>query len=131
AEPSDVVLAADGGGVVVESAAHRLIRLAPSAAGAAAPRPPPERPETELAPGAVTLDVIFEPAPGQKLDESYGPPTRLIVSASPAELLVEDAGGSTGVSRRLVLGSGGGGGVLQVVAQAATCDAEAEHAACH
>jgi len=131
AEPSDVVLAADGGVVVVESAAHRLIRLAPSAVEVAGPRQRTERPETELAPGAVTLDVIFEPAPGQKLDESYGPPTRLIVSASPAELLVEGAGESTELSRRLVLASGVEGGVLQVVAQAATCDAEAEHAACH
>ena len=39
-----------------------------------------------------TLDVIFTPAPGQKLDESFGPSTRLEVSASPPELLLEGAG---------------------------------------
>jgi hypothetical protein len=77
----------------------------------------------------VTLDVIFTPAPGEKLDETYGPSTRLEVSASPPDLLVEGAGVTTDLSRRLVLAEGRG--VLQVVAQAATCDADVEHAACH
>jgi hypothetical protein len=77
----------------------------------------------------VTLDVIFTPAPGQKLDETYGPSTRLEVSASPPELLLEGGGVTTDLSRRLVLAEGKG--VLQVVAQAATCDADVEHAACH
>ena len=72
----------------------------------------------------MTLDVIFTPAPGQKLEE-----TRLEVSASPPELLADGAGTTTDLSRRLVLT--GGEGVLQVVAQAGTCDADAEHAACH
>ncbi|GAA4677329.1 NHL domain-containing thioredoxin family protein [Phytohabitans rumicis] len=137
AEPSDVVLTADGGVVVVESAAHRLTRLAPgalSAAGAvtvAGERHRTERPPTDLAPGEVTLDVVFTPAPGQKLDESFGPSTRLEVSASPPELLLDGAGVTTDLSRRLVLNAEVPAGVLQVVAQAATCDAEAEHAACH
>lgn len=137
AEPSDLVLTADGGVVVVESAAHRLIRLAPgavSAAGAvtvAGERHRTERPPTELAAGEVTLDVVFTPAPGQKLDESFGPSTRLEVSASPPELLLEGAGATTELSRRLVLNAQVPAGILQVVAQAATCDAEAEHAACH
>src|SRR5262249_15255154 len=74
AEPSDVVAAPDGF-VVVESAAHRLTRLAPGALAAAGvsldgTRMRTERPPTMLAPGEVTLDVIFTPAPGQKLDES-------------------------------------------------------------
>ena len=88
-----------------------------------------ERPPSSLAPGEVTLDVIFTPAPGQKLDETFGPSTRLEVSASPPELLVEGGGVTTDLSRRLVLAEGTG--VLQVVAQAATCDADVEHAACH
>ncbi|HEX5594983.1 MAG TPA: NHL domain-containing thioredoxin family protein [Micromonosporaceae bacterium] len=137
AEPSDLVLTANGEVLVVESAAHRLTRLAPgvlSAAGAstvAGARHRTERPPTDLAPGHVTLDVIFTPAPGQKLDESFGPATRLEVSASPPELLLDGVGVTTELSRRLVLNSEVPSGVLQVVAQAATCDAEAEHAACH
>jgi len=75
--------------------------------------------------------VIFEPPPGQKLDSSFGPSTRLEVSASPPELLLDGAGVGTELSRRLVLNDQVSAGVLQVVAQAATCDAEAEHAACH
>jgi hypothetical protein len=88
-----------------------------------------ERPPSRLAVGDVTLDVIFTPAPGQKLDESFGPSTRLEVSAVPSELLIDGGGATTELSRRLVLAEGEG--VLQVVAQAATCDADAEHAACH
>ena len=75
--------------------------------------------------------MIFTPAPGQKLDETYGPSTRLVVSASPPELLIEGAGTTTDLSRRLVLNGEVAGGVLQVTAQAATCDADVEHAACH
>ncbi|AVT33419.1 alkyl hydroperoxide reductase [Plantactinospora sp. BC1] len=137
AEPSDVLLTGDGEVLVVESAAHRLSRLAPgalSAAGAstvAGSRHRAERPPTDLAAGELTLDVIFEPPPGQKLDSSFGPSTRLEVSASPPELLLDGAGVSTELSRRLVLNDQVDSGVLQVVAQAATCDAEAEHAACH
>ncbi|RKN46435.1 NHL domain-containing thioredoxin family protein [Micromonospora endolithica] len=137
AEPSDLVLTPAGEVLVVESAAHRLTRLAPgalSAAGASTvdgPRHRTERKPTEVAAGEVTLDVIFTPAPGQKLDETYGPSTRLVVSASPPELLVEGAGTGTELSRRLVLDGAVAGGVLQVTAQAATCDADVEHAACH
>ncbi|MDG4790802.1 NHL domain-containing thioredoxin family protein [Micromonospora sp. WMMD1102] len=137
AEPSDVVLTSDGGVLVVESAAHRLSRLAPgalTAAGAstvAGSRHRTERPPTDLAAGELTLDVVFEPPPGQKLDSSFGPATRLEVSASPPELLIDGAGVGTELSRRLVLNDRVSSGVLQVVAQAATCDAEAEHAACH
>lgn len=132
AEPSDVVLDAAGSVIVVESAAHRLVRLAPAAAGLVdGGRHKVERPPSPLAPGTVTLDVIFTPAPGQKLDRSFGDPTRLEVSASPAELLLEGAGVTTDLSRKLVLNPAVTQGVLQVVAQAATCDADAEFPACH
>jgi hypothetical protein len=136
AEPSDIVRTPDGGIVVVESAAHRLTRLAPGAletAGITADgmRMRTERPPTWLAPGEVTLDVIFTPPPGEKLDESFGPSTRLQVSASPSELLADGAGTTTELSRRLVIADGVTEGVLQVVAQAATCDAEGEFPACH
>ncbi|MEV0716423.1 NHL domain-containing thioredoxin family protein [Asanoa sp. NPDC050611] len=133
AEPSDVAVTADGTVLVVESAGHRLTALAGEAGASTAPgtRHRTERPPTMVAAGEVTLDVIFTPAPGQKLDESFGPSTRLVVSASPPELLIEGEGTTTDLRRRLVIAEGVAGGVLQVVAQAATCDAEAEHAACH
>jgi hypothetical protein len=131
AEPSDLVLAPDGRVVVVESAAHRLVGLAPGAVGGRATggRMRTERPASVLAPGDVTLDVIFTPAPGQRLDASFGPPLRLEVSASPPELL-ESGGGVTAELRR-ELRLRPGDGVLQVVAQAATCDADADFPACH
>lgn len=137
AEPSDLVLTPDGGVLVVESAAHRLTRLAPgtlTAAGASTvngPRHRTERKPTELRAGEVTLEVVFTPAPGQKLDDTYGPSTRLVVSASPPELLLAGAGTNTELTRRLVLDGAVAEGVLQVTAQAATCDADVEHAACH
>ncbi|MEU7802845.1 NHL domain-containing thioredoxin family protein [Micromonospora arborensis] len=137
AEPSDLVLTPAGDVLVVESAGHRLTRLAPgalSAAGASTvdgPRHRTERKPTDVAAGEVTLDIVFTPAPGQKLDETYGPSTRLVVSASPPELLVDGAGTGTELSRRLVLNGEVTAGVLQVTAQAATCDADVEHAACH
>jgi thiol-disulfide isomerase/thioredoxin len=134
AEPSDLVLTESGEVVVVESAAHRLTRLPVTLTGersVAGVRHRTERPPTMLAPGEVTLDLIFEPAPGQKLDESYGPATKLEVSASPPELLVEGGGVTTDLRRRLVISGDVTGGVLQVVAQAATCDLDAEYPACH
>ncbi|GIF50359.1 thiol-disulfide isomerase/thioredoxin [Asanoa ferruginea] len=137
AEPSGIVVTADGDVLVVESAAHRLTALAPGALSAAGGSTAPgtrhrtERPPTLVAAGEVTLDIIFTPAPGQKLDEQFGPSTRLTVSASPPELLVEGAGATTELRRRLVVSGDVEGGVLQVVAQAATCDADVEHAACH
>ncbi|MCZ7421659.1 NHL domain-containing thioredoxin family protein [Verrucosispora sp. WMMA2121] len=137
AEPSDLVLTADGAVLVVESAAHRITRLAPGALSAAGaetvdgPRHRTERRPTELGAGEVVLDVVFTPAPGQKLDDTFGPSTRLVVSASPPELLVEGAGTGTELSRRLVIDGSVPDGVLQVTAQAATCDADVKHAACH
>jgi sugar lactone lactonase YvrE len=132
-EPSDLVMTTTGAVYVVESAAHRLVRVDPDAVvgEVVGARRRTERPVTDLAPGEILLDVVFSPAPGQKLDDSFGPPTRLQVSASPPDLLVEGAGDSTDLRRRLVVSDTVSGGVLQVVAQAATCDADSAHAACH
>jgi sugar lactone lactonase YvrE/thiol-disulfide isomerase/thioredoxin len=136
AEPSGLVATATGDVYVVESAAHRLTRIDLTRIDRAAtevdgPRHRTERPVTELGAGEVRLDVVFHPAPGQKLDDSAGAPTRLLVSASPPGLLVEGAGDGSDLRRRLVLSKAVAEGVLQVVAQAATCDVEAAHAACH
>jgi thiol-disulfide isomerase/thioredoxin len=131
-EPSDILLTRAGAVLVVESGAHRLTRLAPGAVRTVTgERHRTERPPSSIAPGEVTLDVVFTPAPGQKLDETFGPSTRLEISASPSELLLAGAGVTTDLSRRLTINPEVATGVLQVVAQAATCDAEAEHAACH
>jgi hypothetical protein len=79
----------------------------------------------------VVLEVVFTPAPGQKLDDSFGVPTRLEVSASPPELLADGAGEGPELARTLRVADGVSDGVIQVTAQAATCDADADHPACH
>ena len=77
----------------------------------------------------MTLKVAFTEPPGQKLDDSFGPPIQVSVGASPASLLRSGAGDSGSLSRELILGEGEG--VLTVIAQVATCDAAAEYPACH
>jgi hypothetical protein len=130
--------------VVVESTAHRLVRVAvpESRSGGsrhAGPALQSNRPVLDLAPGALRLEVGFVPPPGQKLDARFGDPTRLTVSASPPGLLAGGAGTTTtGLVRDLRLaGSPGDGGVLHVSVRAASCDGDPEtgevpeHAACH
>jgi len=132
AEPSDILVTASGDVFVVESAAHRLTRLAPGVVKTVTgERQKTERPPSPVAPGRLTLDVIFTPAPGQKLDEQFGPSTRLEISAAPPELLLSGAGVTTQLTRALVINPDVPHGVLQVVAQAATCDVDVEFAACH
>jgi thiol-disulfide isomerase/thioredoxin len=135
AEPSDAVLLDDGDLLVVESAAHRLtrVRLPQEALVVEGTARRTHRPVTEVAAGEVALEVVFAPPPGQKLDERYGPATRLVVSATPAALLREGEGRGEGLTRRLVLDGHVGDGVLHVAAMAASCDdaAEVEFPACH
>jgi thiol-disulfide isomerase/thioredoxin len=122
--------------LVVESAAHRLTRLRlPDEAllvDGVAQRS--HRPVTEIGPGEVELEVVFTPPAGQKLDDRYGPATRLVVSATPPGLLKEGDGAGTGLTRRLTLDGHAGDGVLHVAARAASCDQPAEGVefpACH
>ena len=91
------------------------------------------RPVTEVGPGELALDVVFTPAAGQKYDDRFGPSTRLQVSATPPELLLEGAGDAGPLERRLVLNPAVSEGVLHVTAQAASCDADPaiEYPACH
>jgi len=128
AEPSGAALVGDDL-VVVESAAHRLVRPVPSIELVAGQAQQSRRPPTELAAGRVLLSVVFAPAPGRKLDERYGPSTRLTVTASPPELLRAGAGETTDLERVLDLIAGRG--VLHVTAQAASCDEAGEHPACY
>ncbi|MFD0340875.1 NHL domain-containing thioredoxin family protein [Streptomyces sp. NPDC127117] len=133
-EPSDAVLV-DGDLVVVESARHRLTRLRlPEEAVRVADRAHrTQRAATEISPGTLRLDVVFQAPAGQKLDTRYGPSTRLLVSATPPELLAEGAGPGTDLFRDLVLADDVTEGVLHVSAMAASCDDDPanEYPACH
>ncbi|MGH3371563.1 MAG: NHL domain-containing thioredoxin family protein [Nocardioidaceae bacterium] len=132
AEPSGAVM--DGEHLlVVESAAHRLTRVF---LGDAATAPDfahsTQRPVTEVTPGALELVVTFEPPPGQKVDDRFGPSTQLLVTATPPGLLKEGDGRGTDLTRTLVMDPAVGSGVLHVAARAASCDAHAgAGAACH
>ncbi|MET7412393.1 NHL domain-containing thioredoxin family protein [Streptomyces rubiginosohelvolus] len=133
-EPSDAVLA-DGDLVVVESARHRLtrLRLPEEAVQVADQAHRTQRAATEIAPGTLRLDVVFQAPVGQKLDTRYGPSTRLLVSATPPELLADGSGPGTDLGRDLVLADGVTEGVLHVSAMAASCDDDPanEYPACH
>ncbi|OAR23761.1 alkyl hydroperoxide reductase [Streptomyces sp. ERV7] len=133
-EPSDAVLVGDDI-VVVESARHRLtrLRLPESAVRVDAVAHRTQRAATEVAPGLLQLDVVFQAPAGQKLDTRYGPSTRLIVSSTPAELLVSGEGTGTDLSRELSLNPAVAEGVLHVSAMAASCDDDPanEYPACH
>lgn len=129
AEPSDVLVEVADSAVhlvVVESAAHRVTRIALPAnlAGevldGGAHRM--ARPATDVGTGPLRLDVPFVPAPGQKLDDRWGPSTSLQVSATPPELLLSGAGNGTDLYRDLVLNPEVAEGVLHVTAKAASCD---------
>lgn len=133
-EPSDAVLV-DGDLVVVESARHRLtrLRLPEEAVRVADQAHRTQRAATEIAPGTLRLDVVFQAPAGQKLDTRYGPSTRLLVSATPPELLADGSGAGTDLGRDLVLADGVTEGVLHVSAMAASCDDDPanEYPACH
>jgi hypothetical protein len=102
--------------VRVESVAHRTRRAA-----------------TEVAAGPLRLEVVFSAPAGQKLDQRYGPSTRLLVGATPPELLREGAGSGTDLFRELVLDPDVPEGVLHVSATAASCDDDPAnpYPACH
>jgi thiol-disulfide isomerase/thioredoxin len=135
AEPSGL-LELSGELLVVESAAHRLVRPVTAGQLRQVLGEPlrTHRPVTLVRPGSVLLSTPFVPPPGRKLDERYGPSTQLTVSASPPELLLNGAGTGTELARTLVIGGPPGAeGVLHVTAQAASCDDDPaiEHPACH
>jgi hypothetical protein len=121
----------EGALLAVESAGHRLsVVTLDDTTRVAGDAYAVRRPPTVLAPGELEFAVVFAPPPGEKLDDRYGPSTRLEISASPPELLAEGAGVSTGLTRKIRLADGHPEGVLQVVAQAASCDEGAEHPSC-
>ncbi|GAA0679681.1 redoxin domain-containing protein [Kitasatospora atroaurantiaca] len=133
-EPSGAVLVGEDI-VVIESARHRLtrLRLPEEAVQVESVAHRTQRAATEVVPGTLRLDVVFSAPAGQKLDERYGPSTRLLVSSTPPELLVSGGGADTALSRELVLSDQLTEGVLHVSAMAASCDddPEIEYPACH
>ncbi|MET8753838.1 NHL domain-containing thioredoxin family protein [Streptomyces sp. NPDC004667] len=133
-EPSDAVLVGEDI-VVVESARHRLtrLRLPEEAVRVDAVAHRTQRAATEVAPGTLRLDVVFQAPAGQKLDTRYGPSTRLLVSSTPPELLAEGEGPGTDLFRDLMLNPEVSEGVLHVSAMAASCDDDPanEYPACH
>ncbi|MET9523130.1 NHL domain-containing thioredoxin family protein [Streptomyces coeruleorubidus] len=132
-EPSDAVLVGDDI-VVVESARHRLTRLRLPEEAVKVPEVAhrTQREATEVAP-RLRLDVVFQAPAGQKLDTRYGPSTRLLVSSTPPELLIDGEGAGTELSRALELDPSVPEGVLHVSAMAASCDDDPdnEYPACH
>ncbi|MFS4091454.1 NHL domain-containing thioredoxin family protein [Streptomyces sp. AF1A] len=133
-EPSDAVLVGEDI-VVVESARHRLtrLRLPEEAVRVASVAHRTRREATEVSPGRLLLDVVFQAPAGQKLDTRYGPSTRLLVSSTPPELLLKGEGAGTDLSRELELNPAVTEGVLHVSAMAASCDDDPakEYPACH
>lgn len=133
-EPSGAVLV-DRDIVVVESARHRLtrLRLPEEAVRVEGVAHRTQRAATDVAPGTLRLDVVFQAPAGQKLDTRYGPSTRLLVSSTPPGLLAGGEGAGTELRRELVLAEGVTEGVLHVSAMAASCDDDPanEYPACH
>ncbi|MGW1912187.1 NHL domain-containing thioredoxin family protein [Streptomyces sp. NPDC002076] len=133
-EPSDAVLVGEDI-VVVESARHRLtrLRLPEEAVRVESVAHRTQRAATEVAPGRLRLDVVFQAPAGQKLDTRYGPSTRLLVSSTPPELLLKGEGADPDLSRDLELNPEVTEGVLHVSAMAASCDDDPanEYPACH
>ncbi|MCC9204061.1 NHL domain-containing thioredoxin family protein [Arthrobacter sp. zg-Y769] len=140
-EPSDVLVdssAAEPLLIVVESNRHQLVRLPipKEAQSVDEGARQTQRPKTAVSAGALSLAVRFAAPKGQKLDDRWGDPTQLKISASPEGLLVSGGGTATGLTRELVLSDTVTDGVLHITARAAACDGEPggeipDHAACH
>ena len=131
AEPSGAFVDGDRL-VVVESGAHRLTHLPLGAAATLTDgfAHTTQRPVTEVAAG-LDLVVAFEPPPGQKVDDRFGPPSQLVVEATPPALIRDGGGRGTELTRTLTLDPRVGEGVLHVAARAASCDVDGgEGAAC-
>lgn len=141
AEPSGVLLdttAEEPLLVVVEANKHQLVRLPvpKEAQSVDEGARQTQRPKTAIEAGPLGLTVRFAAPKGQKLDDRWGDPTQLKISASPEELLVSGGGTAIGLVRELVLSDTVSEGVLHITARAAACDGEPggeipDHAACH
>jgi hypothetical protein len=134
-EPSDLELVetADGPKLAIVEAAANRITLLPIEAEALVQGNAMRtaRPALAVLAGELSIDVTFSAPPGQKLDDRYGPSTYLVVSSTPKDLLLEGAGNSTELVRRIVLNPAISEGVLHVAAKGASCDESEQGAQCH
>ena len=112
-DPGDVV-ATDDGVVVVESGAHRLVRVPTWPDGGRHVRrslPRSRRPVLDLAPGTVHVEVRFAPGLDEPDRNGAGAPaTWLALAADPAELLETGVGSAPGLQRDVVLPDPAAGG---------------------
>jgi thiol-disulfide isomerase/thioredoxin len=133
-EPSDIAVLDDGDEVklaVAESSANRIVVLGlPADTVHRGEELRLVRAPIEVAPGDVTVRVIFEPPPGQKRDDRYGPSTQLVVSSTPRELLSGGGGNTTELERVVQLSAQHSSGILHVQAKGASCE-DGEFASCH
>jgi hypothetical protein len=136
AEPSDVVIDPRGDRMlVVEAAAGRLTwhpMASESVVSGDALRT--VRPGVDVQPGELRLEIRFDPPPGQKRDDRFGPSTHLVVSASPPDLLTAGSGSGSDLVRVVSINDAAGDGVLHVAAKGASCDIssdESPNPACH
>ncbi len=141
-EPADVLVdtSVDGDPVllVVETNTHQLVRIPIPAEALVVDEgaSQTQRPKTRVQAGNHEIVVRFAAPKGQKLDDRWGDPTQLKISASPENLILEGSGTSTGLTRTLSLNPEITEGVLHITARAAACDGEPggeipDHAACH
>lgn len=133
-EPSDIAVVGDGDDTklaVAESSANRVVVLGlPTDSVHQGEALRLVRAPIEVAPGQVSVNVIFEPPPGQKRDDRYGPSTQLVVSSTPRQLLSDGTGNSVELDRTVTIAEGIDSGVLHVQAKGASCE-DGEFAACH
>jgi hypothetical protein len=112
-DPGDVV-ATDDGVVVVESGAHRLVRVPTWPDGGRHVRralPRSRRPVLDLAPGTVHVEVRFAPGADDLGPAGTAPPaTWLALAAEPAELLGTGVGSAPGLQRDVFLPDPAAGG---------------------
>ena len=82
--------------------------------------------------GDLEIAVDFDPPPGQKVDDRFGPASQLFVTATPTTLLTKGDGRGADLVRMVHLDARVSEGVLHIAARAASCDAgDGEGAACH
>ena len=124
--------------LVVESAKHQLsfLQIPDAYQQVSGNAYKTQRPAQVIQPGKLTLNVIFTPPTGQKLDDRYGPATHLVISSSPPELLVQGAGSYQELTQTLEIQDsvtlGKTSGVLHISVRAASCDdGDIEFPACH
>lgn len=128
AEPSDVVVHPDGDRILVVEAAAGLVSTHALASGQSVRGGAMRtmRPALDVCAGPLTIEVVFDPPPGEKRDDRYGPSTQLVVSASPPSLILEGAGTGTDLKRTVLIDPEQTQGVLHVAAKGASCDVPSE-----